>query len=238
LLLRAQLAGVSPGPAWIHAELNAHSMVYLYLLLSMLAIALAFGWTVGGAMDRLAAFCLTDPLTALANRRHVEERLRREVTHAARNGMPLALLFMDVDRFKEINDRLGHAAGDRVLARVAAILRRCCRASDLAGRWGGDEFVLIAPLTGRHQAMSVGERIRAAMAGESGVTLSIGVADLGQAGGTSAERLYTCADLALRHAKDRGRNCVVLAAEPRAWEGRDTTPTREPTQRVGESAEV
>ena len=163
---------------------------------------------------------ITDGLTGLYNRRYLERQLAQLVQSAAAGERPLAVLALDVDFFKSVNDTYGHAAGDRVLQELGARLRSNVRGSDLACRSGGEEFVVVlneAPLA---TAERVGERIRKAIAGKPflaapgchlPVTVSVGAASLLGAG-EGAEELLKRADLALYRAKREGRNRVSLAA--------------------------
>lgn len=173
------------------------------------------------AHDRLAALASQDALTAVANRRAIEAAMGEEVERARRYGRELSLLFLDVDRFKAINDGFGHAAGDRVLAEFAAAVRICLRPTDTVGRWGGEEFVALLPETGAAEAAGVAERIRAHVEGHrfglgdgTGVTCSIGIGCL-PADATGVVGLIAAADGAMYEAKRRGRN-RVLAASARA----------------------
>jgi diguanylate cyclase (GGDEF)-like protein len=161
---------------------------------------------------------LTDPLTGLANRRHFDQKLANELARARRYQRPLALIVIDLDHFKMVNDQHGHPAGDEVLRQVAAALRRASRETDLPARFGGEEFALILPETELSFALLAGERLRMRIANESvrcsgailAVTISAGVAG---ADGTSlpadAATLYHQADAALYRAKATGRNTVV-----------------------------
>jgi diguanylate cyclase (GGDEF)-like protein len=176
--------------------------------------------------ERLKQVGLTDPLTGINNRRYFDHRCLEEVTHARRHGLPLACMFLDVDKFKNINDTLGHHAGDEVLRDVAAKIKSQLRASDIVARYGGEEFVVLLPQTGSQQALEVAERIRATIASQLfqplpgqvvPVTISIGLAMLpGDAkekeAGILAEKLIAAADEALYRAKEGGRNRVVCAA--------------------------
>jgi len=133
-----------------------------------------------------------------------------------RSLTPLAAALLDLDHFKQINDRFGHAKGDEVLAAVGAALRSCLRASDFAGRFGGEELLVLLPETTAQEALALTERIRDMIASirvqgvERAITVSIGVADLIQHGG-DASGLLRQADRALYTAKATGRNRVVIA---------------------------
>jgi diguanylate cyclase (GGDEF)-like protein len=161
-----------------------------------------------------------DGLTGLANRRHCEDQLAAELARLERFGGQLALVLADLDNFKDVNDRFGHATGDVVLREFAQTLESGIRDVDLAGRWGGEEFVLILPGTDLAGAARVAERIRTARAerivltaeGEPiRVTASFGVAVFPEA--ASAEELLAAADGALYQAKRGGKNRVAAAHE-------------------------
>jgi diguanylate cyclase (GGDEF)-like protein len=153
-----------------------------------------------------------DSLTGLANRRQFDEDLAASVTRAHRYGGDLALIMIDLDHFKQINDLYGHPRGDEVLQDVAAILTRTVRSVDTAYRYGGEELCVLLPETGLAEAATLADRIRRQVeagfpwATESAVTLSAGVAVL-EAGGDGA-RLVGAADRALYVAKRNGRNRV------------------------------
>jgi diguanylate cyclase (GGDEF)-like protein len=160
------------------------------------------------ALSRLA---LTDPVTSLANRRGGEEALAREVARARRGGSPLSLVLFDIDHFKNINDQAGHAVGDRVLRGVSDILSASQRGSDLAMRWGGEEFLVLLPDVGLAGARAFAERVRENVqnlsVGEAGrITVSAGVAEL-QPDEDAAAALVR-ADASLYRAKAAGRNRV------------------------------
>jgi len=159
----------------------------------------------------------TDELTGLANRRAFMAQLDREIAGAAEFGWPLAVAMFDVDHFKLVNDRYGHAVGDRVLQLIAARAASVVRGGDLVGRLGGEEFGILMPGASPTEASQVAERLREAMetvaqADESlpGVTISVGIA--ARAGQKSAAELLAAADVALYTAKGEGRNRVRIAA--------------------------
>jgi diguanylate cyclase len=150
-----------------------------------------------------------DGLTQVANRRAYDERLRSEVSRAVRYGRPLSLLLADVDRFKPINDRLGHAEGDAVLRGVAAAIVETVRVADDVFRIGGDEFAVILPDTPAPRALAAAERViagvRAARLAGGVATVSVGAAELT---GTEPEELHEAADRALYESK-AGRDDVA-----------------------------
>jgi len=159
----------------------------------------------------------TDELTGIANRRAFMGQLDREIAGAAEFGWPLAVAMFDVDHFKLVNDRYGHAVGDRVLQLIAARAASVVRGGDLVGRLGGEEFGILMPGATLDEAAHVAERLREAMEtvaelDESlpGVTISIGIA--AREGQRSAKELLAAADVALYAAKGEGRNRVRIAA--------------------------
>jgi diguanylate cyclase (GGDEF)-like protein len=221
LALRGLVARALPTPAWLLAELRADPVGFSYITLATMAVFVLLGRTLGAREDALARSSITDPLTRLYNRRHIDARLAEEIARSTRHGATIALLLLDVDHLKEINDRGGHEAGDAALRAVADTLRRTCRATDLAARYGGDEFVVLLPSTRASQALELAERIRATLRTKTRdlpapVTLSIGIADLELAGAPQAMALFEAADAALYGAKAQGRDRAVLAPRPEA----------------------
>jgi diguanylate cyclase (GGDEF)-like protein len=166
----------------------------------------------------------TDPLTKLPNARTVQETLIRMVAQATRTGAPLSAIVLDLDHFKALNDRHGHQAGDEVLVSVGTALRHGVRASDFAGRWGGEEFVVLLPATDHEGAMQAAETMRASLDGlevpgvTAHITASLGVATLPDHASDGAS-LIRVADRALYRAKAAGRNCVVAAVPVEAPAG-------------------
>ena len=167
---------------------------------------------------------LVDGLTGIANRRQCEESLSSEIAQADRLGTPLTLVLADLDDFKAVNDIHGHAVGDDVLREFAAVLKATLRDSDLAGRWGGEEFLLLLPGADAEGGANLAERVRAGLAersflGRDGevvtVTCSFGVAQLG-AGATDRE-LFAAADQGLYRAKREGKNRVEVEAGVRSF---------------------
>jgi diguanylate cyclase (GGDEF)-like protein len=167
-------------------------------------------------LARLTHVSTVDALTGVANRRHGEELLEKEIRRARRYRLPLALLAFDIDRFKAINDAYGHPVGDVVLRTVADVARAVLRASDVLVRSGGQEFQILAPHTSAIDGLKVAEKVRQAIAqaaipGCDHVTVSLGVAQLGEQ--ESADSLAQRVDAAMRRAKRAGRNCVELAMQ-------------------------
>jgi diguanylate cyclase (GGDEF)-like protein len=157
-----------------------------------------------------------DSLTGLPNKRATDDTLKRMVAQANRSITPLAAVMLDLDHFKHINDQFGHSKGDEVLAAVGAALRSCLRDSDFAGRFGGEEFLVLLPDTGIENAWQVAEKVRLTVASiqvpgvERDITVSLGVADLLEHAG-NATGLVREADRALYSAKTAGRNQTVIA---------------------------
>lgn len=208
------LLGHPRGPAFLHTCF-------------LLACQLGAGAWVGHLQLRLFVALLgtrqqaaVDGLTGLANRRSADARLEIEHARAQRDPRPLSIALIDLDHFERVNDERGHAAGDRVLAATAHALAATARASDLAARFGGEEFLIVLPATGEDEALLVAERMRAAVEASRvevdgapiGVTVSIGVGTLQR--GESIAVLLERADRALYRAKADGRNrCRVAARE-------------------------
>jgi diguanylate cyclase (GGDEF)-like protein len=169
--------------------------------------------------QQLTAAARTDPKTGLLNAAAWQREADAQVTRALRSDTPLALLLVDVDYFKRVNDNHGHLVGDDVLRALATELRKQVRESDVVGRFGGEEFTVLLPRTDTAGACRIAERLRRSASGLSvitahariHVTVSIGVAALGQHGNDLFE-LLAAADLALYRAKDAGRDQVQLYA--------------------------
>jgi diguanylate cyclase (GGDEF)-like protein len=173
------------------------------------------------ANDQLAQLSVTDPLTGLANRRRLDEALNAEWARATRTQGPLSLIMLDIDHFKRYNDTHGHQAGDRCLQRVANELNRTVRDTDLAARFGGEEFAVVMPDTASDTATEAAERIRIAIADlgqqltdDQLVTVSAGVATIYNAEQQRTDQLIESADAALYQAKGTGRNRVCVGAAP------------------------
>lgn len=161
--------------------------------------------------QELEALSTTDPLTGVFNRLKLSQRLDDEIERSKRYNSPLSLLMIDVDHFKHINDSYGHPAGDRVLADIAAQLRNHSRTNDAAGRWGGEEFLVICPATTSEGATALAETLRHSIASTGfsiadQVTVSIGIASFHA--DDSLAQLLERVDQALYQAKHEGRNCI------------------------------
>lgn len=172
------------------------------------------------SVARTVEMAITDPLTGVYNRRYLESHLQSQFHRAQARKRPLSIMLIDIDRFKWVNDRLGHAAGDQVLQEVALRLRRNLRGKDLICRFGGEEFIVVMPDTELGDAYKVAERIRSQIADRpfsltGGKTLQV-TASVGISGkkpyDDTPEEMIARADAALYRAKEQGRNRVVTRA--------------------------
>jgi diguanylate cyclase (GGDEF)-like protein/PAS domain S-box-containing protein len=171
------------------------------------------------AKEELARIANTDVLTGLPNRRAFFDRLDADIKRARRNGSPLSILLIDIDHFKQVNDRFGHDMGDHVIRQTARIIRECLRETDVPSRLGGEEFGVYLPDTPTEGAYWVAERIRSSIAKHDfgmsgspiGCTVSIGVGDTGNdMSMIDSTQLYKIADTRLYIAKNTGRNQVSM----------------------------
>jgi diguanylate cyclase (GGDEF)-like protein len=214
LLLRLASGAASS----IQGDLLLNGLSYAYVAIASAAAVTVFGYTIGCRADELRTLATTDPLTGLLNRRAIENQIQRESVRARRYGLPLSLLMIDLDGLKRVNDLGGHSAGDRVLRTAAAAIRATLRASDFGGRWGGDEFVVLAPHTSRQAARQLAERVAQRISTRewptrTPTTASIGIMTLEE--GASEEMMPSTlideADRALYAAKAGGRSCVMAS---------------------------
>jgi two-component system, cell cycle response regulator len=178
--------------------------------------------------QRMVESALRDPLTRLYNKRYFDDRLDAELRFARRHGTSLALLLIDVDHFKKVNDQRGHLAGDTVLAEIAATLTAAVRNEDVVARYGGEELVVLSRAIGDDGAHNLADRLRKVVENlrinvedepPVQVTISVGVAVYPTIEVVTATQLTAAADRALYQAKDGGRNRVAVAA-----------PSSEPTR--------
>lgn len=211
------LVGLDPAPSSSMPTLSASTLAGLRTLLEPQAIALENALTV----QRAESLSVTDDLTRLYNSRYLNQVLRRETKRASRSGRPLSLLFIDLDGFKQVNDTHGHLCGSKALVEAAGLIRGCARETDVVARFGGDEFSVILPDTGREGAVSVAMRIRERVAEflflqMDGLTVrltaSVGLATLPDVAG-SAEELIRAADKAMYRVKEAGKNGIHVAEE-------------------------
>ncbi|MBN8902282.1 MAG: diguanylate cyclase, partial [Rhodospirillales bacterium] len=188
----------------------------------ILATAAVIAWAVSSYHRRLALLATTDKLTGLANRQGFDDAMARLARGGRRQGRPFAVLLLDIDHFKRINDTLGHLRGDEVIRAVAERTREVLRATDLVCRWGGEEFIVILRDCELADAARLAETLRSAIEempvrrpdDGTRVTISLGLTTWRAA--DTVDRLLSRVDRALYQAKRDGRNCVRLAAPARA----------------------
>jgi len=199
-----------------HVAINVETVVDKALIAKiaavfLLIIAVSAYWNV--KLKRLSAELArrseTDALTGLANRMKIDAVLRSEFDRSRRYGRPLSVIMFDIDHFKKVNDEFGHLTGDKVLVEVAQTARRSVRGTDMAGRWGGEEFLAACPETGLEEALAVAARICEAMRGRTFATgrvqtVSAGVAELLPE--DTVDSMLSRADAALYKAKNEGRD--------------------------------
>jgi two-component system, cell cycle response regulator len=168
-------------------------------------------------LEHLYDASVTDAMTAAHNREYFDSRLAAELAYARRHDAPLSLIMMDVDYFKQVNDRYGHRVGDQVLIGLVQTVQPALRTEDIFCRYGGEEFAVILRTTDIEQATCVAERVRQIVegmrvesaAGDIGVTISLGCASLKCCADKTAENLIAVADRRLYQAKHAGRNRVI-----------------------------
>ena len=212
-------------PESVATEMIADSALNVASAIGYMVIALTFhatliGLVVGRILADLRYRSRHDALTGLLNRRAMEETLLAQVQRSRRTGEPFAVLMLDLDHFKSINDRHGHAAGDRALKHTAAVLKAELREVDAVGRFGGEEFLVLMPGATVETALPVAERLRTALVTDGPrvedamllLSTSIGVAQWREP--EEPPRVLMRADAALYRAKLRGRDCVVVETEP------------------------
>ncbi|MBP7913746.1 MAG: GGDEF domain-containing protein [Vitreoscilla sp.] len=194
-----------------------------FLMAFVALLGAGWGFVLAGferTASQLEVLATHDGLTGCVNRRTADAMLSHALARGRRDGSPVALVLIDIDHFKQINDRYGHATGDEALRAFAAAVRLRLRNSDVFGRWGGEEFGLILPATDRPGAMRLAEEVRASVealelqapdSGTIAVRMSAGVAIAPSDSELKSATLYRLADQALYAAKHQGRNRVVLA---------------------------
>lgn len=202
------LLGVLTIESFTRQNFNQEEILTLGTLADFLATALHNAMT----FEEMEFQSITDCLTGNKTRRYFLESVQAEWSRASRSGRPFALVLIDLDKFKNVNDSLGHLEGDLVLARVGRILEQRCRHSNVVARYGGDEFIVLMPETGIDQAQILGERLRSALANDSllrerQVTGSLGVASFPLHGAT-IEEIIRQADQAMYRSKTSGGNRV------------------------------
>ena len=198
--------------------------------------------TINRTIHKLHVYAMTDELTGLFTRRFLGDASKRLLKSSTRHPMPstTACLFCDLDHFKNINDTLGHVAGDEVLRVAAKTLRETTRDTDIVGRYGGEEFVVLLPNTDQQGAILTAEKIRRAIEEVSPVTMSIGIALHASAGADArhsqqgieeaVDQLFHQADVALYASKETGRNRVTVFDESLPTQRVRTSVLSEPSQ--------
>ena len=167
--------------------------------------------------EQVSLLARKDVLTEVWNRAHIEDMANQEIERFRRYGVPVAIVMIDLDHFKSINDRFGHSVGDQVLRKFCAKVKESIRVSDILGRWGGEEFLLLLPNCHLESAVDLAERIRIGVqkerfSGAGELTASFGVADFDPR--EDWDSWLDRADMALYRAKNEGRNRVIRAARP------------------------
>lgn len=195
-------------------SLDARALADVRLLASVAAPALSRA-TLRAQLARVTELATVDTVTGLFNRRYFERRIEAEFERARRRGQDLALLLIDIDDFKKVNDTKGHLEGDRTLRQVADLVRAGVRAFDMSARYGGEEFVIVMPAASDAVAHQVAERIRARVEQtfshqSPAVTVSVGIGMLGSQ--LMVDDLFETADRALMAAKQSGKNVVRVGA--------------------------
>ena len=221
------LRAVSGRPPSLELQLNGD--LYAYMAIGTGLAFAAFGWSLGQRADELAEqrralrvanrrlrwLSSIDALTGVLNRRALDRRLEEEVSRARREDRPLSVAMIDIDRFKAVNDAHGHAVGDRVLRIIARRLQRGARATDVLGRYGGEEFLLLLPSSDRDEAFALCERLRGRISGRpiagNALTASFGIATVTPPIAGRSAQLVERADAAMYRAKAAGRDRVVAA---------------------------
>jgi diguanylate cyclase (GGDEF)-like protein len=219
LLVRA--AAVLSGTVEIRSVTDSNAVQALIFSITSVAMVLSnFGMVVmtkERADERNRQLAMQDELTGLSNRRDIQEALTRQLAQALRSGRPLALLMIDIDHFKRINDSYGHLSGDQALRQLADCIRARVRSQDLAGRWGGEEFLVVLPETDAQGAALLAEHLRLTVERTTflaldgprmPLTVSIGCHALDITADRSTDDMVNVADQALYRAKQNGRNRV------------------------------
>lgn len=221
---------------WIFSELSQHGTYYIYMGVGTVVAMALWGLWSGRKVDsqrarahaleraalRLRDMADTDGLTGVHVRRHLLEKLDEELRRAERYKYPIASLFVDVDNFKAFNEAHGHMVGDEVLRRIAQVTRASVRETDIVGRYGGDEFLVMLPHANARDAFSAAERIRKgvealAVTSKAGAPVPVTVS-VGMIAAVPHEadvlRFLEIADQALHRSKGLGKNCTILCDVP------------------------
>jgi diguanylate cyclase (GGDEF)-like protein len=206
--------------------------VTLYVLITIVIGSLVV-FTVNLFQSKMEAMAVVDELTGLFNRRRFYNLFQREIAYAQRYDQPLSLLMIDIDFFKTVNDQYGHPAGDRVIRKLADVMRQEVRAVDVVGRWGGEEFVILLHKTDTQQAYDTAERLREAIAqtqidiGKKTIqaTVSLGVASA-PSGNLDMDEMIKQSDQAMYCAKQTGRNRTCILPAPSISEETGSTESK------------
>jgi diguanylate cyclase (GGDEF)-like protein len=202
-------------------EWHQYSYFYTYMTVGTVTAFVLFGFFIGWRSEDLNRFAITDGLTGLYNHRYLHERLDQEIERSDRYQEPLTAVILDIDDFKKVNDLYGHPFGDRVLAGIAQVILQTVRRTDLAGRYGGEEFFVIMPRTNAEQALPIAQRIVSAIGDHTFVfkgivavrtTVSVGLATYPSLddGIKNKSSLLSATDQSLYKAKRTGKNKVVV----------------------------
>lgn len=191
-----------------------YSLLWKVIAGAVILLGIGFSWNrkLSSLNKELQKLSVTDRLTQLYNRIKIDEALSSELKKAEQHSAPFSLILLDVDHFKQTNDLYGHQVGDHVLVNVAALLQTQTRSSDIVGRWGGEEFMIICPRTDKDTAYALAEGIRQCLAAHTFPVIGQKTASLGVATyqhGDHSESIINRADMALYAAKKGGRNRVV-----------------------------
>ena len=170
--------------------------------------------------EQTSKLAVTDGLTGISNRTTMEQSLLNEFGRSMRYNSPLSIVLLDVDHFKDVNDSYGHQKGDEILVTFASILKKFCRANDIAARYGGEEFLMILPQSNAQGAFKIAERVREEIMKMSfvgndskfSVTTSCGVAELNRDYMKNTDQLISVADNAMYEAKNSGRNKTIIGS--------------------------
>ena len=215
---------------WVHAELSHNFFFYLYMLLTVPIVFAGFGFFFGYLMDKISSQkealarsniilehqSMTDDITGLYNHRHILEEVDKELERAKRYRRILSGIMLDIDRFKEVNDLYGHLTGDAVISEMAEIIRQSIRKIDVAGRFGGDEFLLILPEADPGAALSVAKRLQLQVRQHRFktirdyllLTVSIGIFSLQDTKDYEKQIFIEKMDMALLKAKNLGKDRI------------------------------
>ncbi|NCB44774.1 MAG: GGDEF domain-containing protein [Clostridia bacterium] len=210
------LAGVDYSPVYVN---NVMTGIRVLIITGLLGAILLAGAAVNFLLSARQKSINTDYMTRLYNKCFFDICIKGAVNEASKHGRPFSLIVIDIDDFKDVNDRFGHLTGDEVLKVIASTIKKCTRDDDLCFRYGGDEFVIILPNTTKEQAGSIGQRIQSRLLSdglgsedmsEIRVSLSIGIAQWEP--GVSASDLTEWADKAMYSSKNKGKNQMTLSS--------------------------